>query len=76
MELVKVKLSEIKPYENNPRKNDDAVEAVMESIKQCGYVAPIIVDENMIILAGHTRFKALKFTCIGHRKGGCSYIIF
>lgn len=60
MELVKVKLSEIKPYENNPRKNDDAVEAVMESIKQCGYVAPIIVDENMIILAGHTRFKALK----------------
>lgn len=60
MELVKVKLSEIKPYENNPRKNDDAVEAVVESIKQCGYVAPIIVDENMIILAGHTRFKALK----------------
>ena len=60
MELVKVKLSEIKPYENNPRKNDDAVEAVVESIKQCGYVAPIVVDEKMVILAGHTRYKALK----------------
>lgn len=60
MELVKLKLSEIKPYENNPRKNDDAVEAVVESIKQCGYVAPIVVDENMVILAGHTRYKALK----------------
>ena len=53
-------LWEIIPYENNPRKNDDAVKAVAESIKQCGYIAPIVVDENNIILAGHTRFKALK----------------
>lgn len=60
MELVNIKLSELKPYENNPRKNDSAVDAVMESIRQCGYVAPIIVDENNVILAGHTRYKALK----------------
>jgi len=53
-------LSKIKPYKNNPRKNDGAVPAVAESIKQCGYCAPIIVDEDGVILAGHTRLKALK----------------
>ena len=60
MEIVKRKLSEIIPYPNNPRKNDAAVAAVAESIKQCGYCAPIIVDEDGVILAGHTRLKALK----------------
>lgn len=59
MELVKMKLADLVPYENNPRKNDQAVDAVVESIKQCGYVAPIIVDEENVILAGHTRYKAL-----------------
>lgn len=60
MQLEERKLSEIFPYKNNPRRNDEAVEAVVESIKQCGYIAPIIVDENSVILAGHTRYKALK----------------
>lgn len=60
MKIETRKLTEIKPYPNNPRKNDQAVEAVSESIQQCGYVAPIIVDENNVILAGHTRYKALK----------------
>ena len=60
MELVTMSIADIIPYENNPRLNDQAVEAVKESIKQCGYVAPIIVDENNVILAGHTRLKALK----------------
>lgn len=59
MELVKMKIADLVPYENNPRKNDQAVDAVVESIKQCGYVAPIIVDEKNVILAGHTRYKAL-----------------
>jgi ParB-like chromosome segregation protein Spo0J len=54
------KLSEIYPYENNPRNNDIAVDDVVESIEQCTYIAPIIVDENNVILAGHTRYKALK----------------
>lgn len=58
--LITLKAKDIKPYDNNPRINDNAVEAVMESIKQCEYIAPIIVDEEGIILAGHTRFKALK----------------
>lgn len=60
MELRRVNVNRIIPYENNPRKNDDAVKVVAESIKQCEYVSPIIVDENMVILAGHTRLKALK----------------
>lgn len=59
-ELRLVPLDQLRPYPNNPRKNDKAVEAVAESIRQCGYVAPIIVDEDMVILAGHTRYKALR----------------
>ena len=59
MEYQKKRLEEIKPYENNPRINDDAVEDVMESIRQCSYIAPIVVDEDGVILAGHTRYKAL-----------------
>ena len=60
MKLQKLKLAEIEPYKNNPRKNDDAVNAVAESIRQCSYIAPIIIDEDGVILAGHTRYKALK----------------
>lgn len=60
MKLETLKLADIKPYENNPRKNDDAVNAVAESIRQCTYIVPIIVDEEHVILAGHTRYKALK----------------
>lgn len=59
-EQIILGLNEIKPYEKNARKNDDAVPSVMESIRQCGYVQNIVVDENNIILAGHTRWKALK----------------
>lgn len=60
MRYVKKKLSQIKPYPNNPRINDEAVEDVMESIRQCSYISPIIVDEDGVILAGHTRYEALK----------------
>lgn len=59
MKLQKLKLADIEPYKNNPRKNDAAVNAVAESIRQCGYIAPIIVDEEHVIIAGHTRYKAL-----------------
>lgn len=57
--LAKMKLADLIPYENNPRKNDKAVNAVAESISQVGYNNPIIVDENNVILAGHTRLKGL-----------------
>ena len=59
-EFVTLALSEIIPYENNPRINDEAVGDVVESIKQCENLDPIEVDENNIILAGHTRLKALQ----------------
>lgn len=58
-ELKNIALSKLKPYKNNPRINDGAVESVAESIKQCGYISPIIIDENNEVLAGHTRLKAL-----------------
>lgn len=60
MEIVKKKIEEIFPYENNPRKNDEAVEFVANSIKEFGFKVPIIIDENNIIVAGHTRYKACK----------------
>ena len=69
MKLERLKLSEITPYENNPRKNDDAVNAVAESIRQCSYITPIIVDEDHVIIAGHTRYKALK--ALGEESAEC-----
>lgn len=69
MKLEKLKLSEIIPYENNPRKNDGAVNAVVESIRQCSYITPIIVDENHVIIAGHTRYKALM--ALGESEAEC-----
>lgn len=69
MMLETMKLSDIHPYENNPRKNDDAVNAVAESIKQCSYITPVVVDENHVILAGHTRYKALK--ALGYNEIPC-----
>ena len=58
--FVRLALADITPYENNPRNNDKAVDAVKESIRQCEYIAPIIIDEDGVILAGHTRAKALR----------------
>ncbi|MDP1563687.1 MAG: DNA modification methylase [Pirellulaceae bacterium] len=51
-------LSEIKPYPNNPRINDDAVESVAASIKEFGFRQPIVVDNEGVIICGHTRYKA------------------
>ena len=59
MELFQIPLDQLKPYPNNPRYNDDAIDAVTESIDQVGYITPIIVDENLQILAGHSRWKSL-----------------
>ena len=54
------KLSEIQPYDNSPRRNDEAAKAVAASIKEFGFQSPIIVDKDMVIIAGHTRYKAAK----------------
>lgn len=60
MEVVAKKLTEVKPYEKNPRRNDDAVDAVAASIKEFGFQQPIVVDKDGVIIAGHTRYKAAK----------------
>lgn len=59
-EFLTLPIDEVIPYGNNPRINDSAVNDVIASIRQCGNVDPIEVDENNIILSGHTRLKALK----------------
>jgi hypothetical protein len=51
---------DITPYEHNPRHNDDAVDAVAESIRRFGFRQPIVVDADGVIVAGHTRWKAAK----------------
>lgn len=57
---VTVKVSAIKPYENNPRViSEKSREAVRLSIEKFGYVQPIVVDKDNVIIAGHTRHQAL-----------------
>lgn len=58
MELVYKKLDEISPYGQNPRKNDEAVPKVAESIKEFGFKVPIVVDAGGVIVCGHTRYRA------------------
>lgn len=58
MEIKMIKVEDLKPYANNPRFNDDAVEYVAKSIKEFGFKVPMVVDKNNEIVAGHTRYKA------------------
>jgi len=58
MDVVKRPIDDITPYEKNPRQNDDAVAAVAASIREFGFRQPIVVDEDGVIVCGHTRFKA------------------
>ena len=60
MTLEYLKTDELRPYENNPRKNEGAIPYVMESIRQFGFRVPIIVDKDNVIVAGHTRLEAAK----------------
>lgn len=58
MEIVYKKIGELIPYENNPRKNEEAVRYVANSIREFGWKQPIVVDSDGIIIVGHTRYKA------------------
>lgn len=60
MQVQSMKISEVKPYPNNPRNNDDGVEAVANSIKEFGWQQPIVVDKDNVIIVGHTRYKVAK----------------
>ena len=59
MNLEIRQVADLVPYENNPRINAAAVKEVKQSIEQCGYITPIVIDEDDVILAGHTRHLAL-----------------
>ena len=58
--IVMLPVSEVRPYEKNPRKNAEAVKYVKASIEKFGFKQPIIVDSNRVIIAGHTRLEAAK----------------
>ncbi len=58
MQVEMWSLDRIKPYENNPRINDNAVAAVIQSINEFGFRQPIVVDPYGVIIVGHTRYKA------------------
>jgi site-specific DNA-methyltransferase (adenine-specific) len=58
MKIELRKLSDIKPFPNNPRVNEQAVEAVAKSIQEFGFRQPIVVDDQGVIVVGHTRYKA------------------
>lgn len=58
MEIIMKKVGELVPYENNPRINDISVDAVANSIEQFGFKVPMVVDNNNVVITGHTRLKA------------------
>lgn len=60
LEIEYVDINSIKPYEKNPRHNEEAIPYVMNSIKEFGFKNPIIIDKNNVIIAGHTRLESAK----------------
>src|SRR5687768_2069368 len=60
MHITSRPIGSLRPYENNPRQNDDAVAVVAESIRHFGFRQPIVVDGDGVIVIGHTRWRAAK----------------
>ena len=60
MNIQNISLTDIHPYARNPRKNDEAVKNVAASIREFGFLVPLVIDRNHEIVAGHTRYKAAK----------------
>jgi Predicted transcriptional regulators len=58
--VLDIDIEQIKKYENNPRENAESIPYVVNSIKEYGFKNPIVLDSNMVIIAGHTRFEAAK----------------
>ena len=58
MTIYEYNLSEIRPYQNNPRNNQFAVDGVAESIRRFGFKQPIVIDADRTIVCGHTRYLA------------------
>lgn len=64
LKIIYKNINEIKEYNKNPRNNDNSIKDVAESIKQFGFKIPILIDEDGIIICGHTRYKACKLLSI------------
>lgn len=60
MKIETMKVDDLIPYERNPRDNDKAVDAVANSIKEFGFLVPVVIDKDNVVAAGHTRIKAAK----------------
>lgn len=60
MNIKELSISQLHEYDNNPRNNDRAVDAVAASIREFGFKVPVIVDGDNVIVAGHTRVKAAR----------------
>ena len=60
MNIIEMAVADLVPYENNPRKNDEAVDKVALSISAFGFKVPIVIDSNNVVVTGHTRLKAAK----------------
>ena len=58
MNIKEIAIDNLREYENNPRNNDNAVDAVAESIREFGFKVPAVVDRNNVIVCRHTRVKA------------------
>ena len=71
LKIEYIDIGKIKPYENNPRHNEEAIPYVMNSIKEFGFKVPIILDKNNVIIAGHTRLESAKR--LGMKEVPCLY---
>lgn len=60
MQIIDKRVEDLIPYENNPRINDGAVDAVAASISRFGWKVPLVIDKNNVVVTGHTRLKAAK----------------
>lgn len=60
MKVENIGIEKIVPYENNPRLNSNSVDKVVKSIEEFGWQQPIVVDKDMTIIVGHTRYEAAK----------------
>lgn len=60
MEIVNVAVDKLVPYENNPRNNTEAIQYVANSIKEFGFKVPLVIDEDNVVICGHTRLLAAK----------------
>lgn len=60
-EYPRIAIAELSPYERNARTHsDEQIEKIKNSINEFGFVSPVIIDENNMILAGHGRVEAAK----------------